>query len=357
MFTPPRCPYTDCIRHRRPGNTPFFVRRGSYHAQCRSEPVPRFSCRSCYRRFSRQTFRSDYRDHKPHANAFVIALLTSGVGLRQSARVIGLSRQGLVAKFRKVARHLGRLDRNLRGGIAGTATLQFDELETYEGRRNTRPLTLPILIDRETRFHIAAVSAPIRPRGKMSEARERAIAHDEARMGPRKDRSEEAIRRVLREGARLCASAQTVVLQTDEKVSYPKHAKEAFGEKRLRHETTNSKLVRTTWNPLFPINHTEAMARDLVSRLRRESWLVSKKSWCLDLHLQIYMAVRNYVRPRFNYDARSPAQCMGFVDRRMTPWDLMAWRQDWGALSVHPLERRTCRSVGEVAATRRCAVA
>ena len=90
-----------------------------------------------------------------------------------------------------------------------------------------------------------------------------------------------------------------------------------FGAKRLVHERTNSKLARRTWNPLFPINHTEAMARDLTSRLRRESWLVSKKRRFLDLGLQLWMAYRNYVRRRFNYDKESSAQLLGFVRRRL----------------------------------------
>ncbi len=112
------------------------------------------------------------------------------------------------------------------------------------------------------------------------------------------------------------------------------------------HRRTNSRLARGTWNPLFPINHTEAMARDLTGRLRRDSWLASKVGWCLDLHLQLHMALRNYWRRRFNRDKESPAQMLGFVPRRMTAPQLLSWRQDWGQRSLHPLGRRT-QSVAE----------
>ena len=162
MFIPPRCPNSACPRHTRPGTEQFFHRHGFYKPKCRAVPVPRFICLTCGRGFSRQTFRADYCDHKPHANAQAFTLLNCGLGLRQSARVLKMSRRGFEQKFRKIARHLGHLNHNLRGSIEGVATLQFDELETYEGRRNTRPLTLPILIDRESRFHVAAVCAPIR---------------------------------------------------------------------------------------------------------------------------------------------------------------------------------------------------
>ena len=129
------------------------------------------------------------------------------------------------------------------------------------------------------------------------------------------------------------------MLYTDEKSTYPVLARQAFFGQHLVHERTNSRLARGTWNPLFPINHTEAMARDLLGRLRRDSWLVSKMRRYLDLGMAVWMAYRNYVRRRFNFDESSPAQDLGFVDRRMKPTELLSWRQDWGRRSIHPLAR------------------
>ena len=133
---------------------------------------------------------------------------------------------------------------------------------------------------------------------------------------------------------------EEVHFQSDEKSTYPGLARRAFGASRLLHVKTNSKLARMSWNPLFPINHTEAMARDSIGRLRRETWLASKKRRYLDLGLQMWMAYRNLVRRRFNRDEESPAQMLGFCDRRLTPDDLLSWRQDWGRESIHPLSRR-----------------
>jgi transposase-like protein len=339
MFQPPRCPNRRCNQHRRP-EPRFYVRRGYYRPLCRAHPVPRFRCRSCGRGFSRQTFRADYRDHRPDLNARLFVSIATATGLRQTARNIGLTYKSTRRKFQKLARHLFRLNLNLRGPLAEGAILMFDELETYEGRRNTRPLTLPLLIEKQTRFAIWSESAPIRPRGKMSKARKRAIAEDERRYGARKDRSRRAVRRALRRGAELTSGLAVVELHSDEKSTYPAAAKAAFGAARLVHRTTNSKLARGTWNPLFAINHSEAMARDLVGRLRRESWLVSKKGRSLDLAMQMWMAYRNYVRRRFNRDEESPAQMLGFVDRRMRPEQLLSWRQDWRRNSIHPLGRQ-----------------
>jgi len=339
MFHPPFCPYRSCARHSdpRPG---FCIRHGTYSAQCRAHAVQRYRCRTCRRTFSRQTFRVDFRDHRPDLNSALFLELASGLGLRQSARNLKLSLSCTVLKFRKIARHLRRLNLTLRRPIQGSsARFHLDEFETYETERNTRPLTVPMLIESESRYILWSESATIRARGKMTEKRRQAIAKAEKRHGRRRDLSRRALARTMQRAVDLAPGLGTVVLETDEKTAYPKLARGAFGKKRLVHRQTSSKLVRNTLNPLFPINHEEALARDLMGRLRRESWLVSKKRRFLDLALQLHMAYRNLVRRRFNYDEASPAQWLGFVPRRLTPEEVLSWRQVWGRRSVHPLSK------------------
>jgi len=339
MFRPPCCPHRACSQHLRP-RPDFCVRAGTYHPKCRSHPVQRYRCRHCRRTFSRQTFRADYRDHKPDRNARLFMLIASGVGIRQSSRQIGLTLRNTQNKLRKIARHLRRLNLNLRSKLEGPARFHFDELETYEGQRNARPLTVPVLIESSSRYIVWAESGTIRPRGKMTPKRVKAILESQRRHGIRRDRSRRAIRRTLNRGADLLEDSTRLVLETDEKSSYPDLARRAFRTARLSHVKTNSKLPRTSWNPLFPINHEEAVMRDLMGRMRRESWLVSKTRRYLDLGLHVHMAFRNLVRRRFNYDEDSPAQLLGFAPRRLSPTEVLSWRQDWGQRSVHPLSRR-----------------
>jgi len=345
MFQPPRCPYPECPRFARP-EPGFYQRSGSYRAKCRPHPIPRFLCKTCGRTFSRQTFRMDRHDHRPDLNAKLFQLLASGVGLRQSARMLGLSRRCVELKARKIGRHLRQIDLNLCGLLPEGCELAFDELETYEGRRRTRPLTVPLLVETTSHFILWAESAPIRPSGKMSEARLAAIAEDEARYGPRRNLSRSAILRTLRRGAARTSHLERVVLITDEKTLYPALASEVFGAARLEHRTVNSEVARSTWNPLFPVNHTEAVMRDLMGRLRRDSWLVSKRRRYLDVALHVFIAFRNWVRSRFNGEDFSAGQMLGFVPRRLTIGELLSWRQDCGALSPWPLSRKA-RSIAD----------
>jgi len=342
MFEPPRCPYESCFNHDDPAPD-FYEHHGSYKPLCRPRRVPRFRCKRCRRTFSRQTFRADYRDHKPHLNAPLVELLCAGVGFRKAGRLLRLSRRCTELKSRKIARHARGLDRNLRRAATEarpdpkTLRLHFDEFESYEGRRNTRPVSIAVAIESESRFLLAARAAPIRPRGKMTDQRRAAIAKDEEVYGKRPNRSIAATRAAFRLARDVSPTSERVVLQTDEKTTYQALARAVFGPDRLEHRQTPSVAPRNTSNPLFPINHTEACLRDWIGRLRRESWLVSKRRWFLNWHLRLYAAWHNWVRPRFNYDSQSPAQRLGFVRRKLRTTELTGWRQDWEGRSPHPM--------------------
>ena len=99
-------------------------------------------------------------------------------------------------------------------------------------------------------------------------------------------------------------------LQTDDKSSYRVLGREVFGDS-VRHETTPGQMARGTFNPLFPINLTLAMTRDNCGRLRRQSWLVTEKRRCLQLHLHVFAAYRNYVRRRHNTDEPDDTPAFG----------------------------------------------
>jgi len=102
MFRPPRCPHEDCSQHARPA-VRFFIKKGSYTVRCRRRRIPRFLCRTCGRGFSSQTFRPDFRDHRPEVNARVRRLIEAGAGLRETARRVGLSQDCTARKIRKLS--------------------------------------------------------------------------------------------------------------------------------------------------------------------------------------------------------------------------------------------------------------
>lgn len=344
LFVPPRCPNTLCDQHLRP--TPrFFWRRGYYHPACRRERVPRFRCRSCRRGFSRQTFRQDYCDRRPATNVVLFMLLASGVGLRQAGRFLQMNPRSVQDKKLKMTRMLALLHDNLSPTLTKGSCFVLDEEETYEGA-SIRPLTMPVIIEKQTWFVVATAVGSIRRLAPLGSAR-RARQDWEERHGPRPDQSSACVRKVLQELARK-VPARTILLRTDQKQSYATIAREVFRE-RLVHETTAGSLLRNTSNPLFPINVTLAMTRDNCGRLRRRSWLVTKKAERLQNHLAIFTVYRNYVRRRFNRDkeAQTPAVLLGLLPRNLDREEVLAWRQDWGDISIHPMSSNGLHTVRE----------
>ena len=343
VFVPPRCPNQHCEQHTRP--TPRFYRRcGSYWPRCRSEPVPRFRCRSCRRGFSRQTFRHDCRDRRPECNEPLFKLLTSGVGLRQSGRFLGLDIHSVQNKKRKMARTCRLLHDNLSPTLPAGRTYVFDEEETYEGA-SIRPVTMPVLIEKDTWFVVGTAVGSIRRLAPVGQKRRLRQELEEQKHGVRQDMSTSCVREVLQQLARRVDGSR-LVLRSDQKASYGPIAKEVFGE-RVVHETTAGTRIRNTHNPLFPINTTLAMTRDNCGRLRRRSWLVTKQRRYLQSHLELFIVYRNYVRRRFNRDRRraTPARLLRLLPRQMHPSEVLAWRQDWAALSIHPMSRTAARTV------------
>lgn len=333
-FSVPRCPNTDCYLHDQPVRG-RIIRWGFFLADCRDEREQRYRCKECRKTFSRQTFRHDYRDRRGDCNGRLYELLTSGMGLRQAARVLKIGATTAQKKFRKLARTCQLLHENLCVKLPTGRAYLMDEEETYE-QASIRPLTVPILIEKKTCFVVATAVGSIRRLAPQGTARRRRQDKDEKRRGRRADESRERVKEVLRSLKRRVTGS--IELLTDQKSTYATLAREVFGE-GVAHATTAGSAPRTTHNPLFPINLMIAMSRDNCGRLRRHSWLVSKLAHWLRGQLSIFTVFRNYSRRRFNYDKEreTPAQILGLVPRQLHSWEVVRWRQDWGSRSVHPM--------------------
>lgn len=330
-FLPPACPYRSCSFHRRDPPLPFFWRAGHYrtHRPDRSPrpPIPRFRCRSCYRYFSSRTFSVDFRFRHPELTPWALEQLVSSVSLRQASRLGRLSRAALERRLVRYGLHCRRLLRwasrtHLRRRLPGPFFL--DEAESFEGSRLRAPLTVPMAIEGESRYTVAFAVGTLRPRIPRKDPRWRPSA--------RLDRSRVVVGRCLAEIAAVAVPGAEVL--TDQKPGYRAWLRSADPKARLRHEPCSGKLPRGKENPLFPINHLLAMARDGLSRLRRRTWCASKRRARLWLHLSLYVAWKNFVRVRFNGERYSAAQHAGVTRRRWRIEELAGGRLDLGPASL-----------------------
>jgi hypothetical protein len=185
---------------------------------------------------------------------------------------------------------------------------------------------MPVLIGRRSYFIVDLETAPLPCRGGLSPADRKRKEVREARFGPRRSGSREAVSKCFKTLAEVHSPSMPVVVETDLKATYPGILREHFGD-RLAHARTSSKLKRDYSNPLFPINHTLAMTRDGLSRLVRRTWAASKLRERLEWHAWIWAVWRNYVRGITNAAPNvAPAMAAGVARKRWSIVRICAWR-------------------------------
>ena len=325
VFEPPRCPYPACAASA-PAAHYAYILRGFYSRKCDGRWVQRYRCLTCKLSFSDQTFRVDYRYRKPHLDGPIFDAFVSKVTHRQSARALHTTRKTVERRLRRYGEHarLFHQARVLGKKLAGV--FQLDEAETFETDRRLQPVTLPVLIERDSRFFVHVETAPLPARKASMPALERRLRDHEARHGKRTSGSRAAVKHCFEALARLHDAKSKLLIQTDMKATYPVILREVFGEQGFVHQQTHSKVQRDHDNPLFAINHTLAMLRDGLSRLVRRTWAHAKLRARLELQTWIYVLWRNYVRYVTNQRKQeSPAMIVGVEQAKWTRSGVLGW--------------------------------
>lgn len=328
-FVPPSCPRAECAASQ-PSHPFRYRRRGTYRRRCDGRSVPRFLCLTCRRSFSVQTFRVDYRWKKPALDALLVKDFVSKVTLRQSARTLGVTRATVERRLDRYGLHARRFHEARMEGKELAGTFQLDEGESFEENRREKPLTLPVLIERSSRFlvHVEVASLPSRPSAGGSKRR----GAPSSSSSSRRSGSRAAVKRCFETLARHRSSTTRPFVQTDRKTTYPSILREVFG-KDVLHERTISTRKRDVTNPLFAVNHTLAMLRDGLSRLVRRNWAHAKRAVRLERALWVYLLWRNYVRSVTNERRdESPAMAAGVETEPWTTRGIVGFSAEFPSL-------------------------
>jgi transposase-like protein len=119
-FRPPRCPFSDCPSAAR--RSFRWRRKGHFRRRCDGRLIQRFSCLHCRRGFSTQTFRLDYRLHRPRLGLVLFKDFVSKVTHRQAARTLGCSRRTLAHRLRLFGDHCQAFHRRALERAASSST-------------------------------------------------------------------------------------------------------------------------------------------------------------------------------------------------------------------------------------------
>jgi hypothetical protein len=188
-----------------------------------------------------------------------------------------------------LARHQNYLQR-LKRGRASVMEVQFDDLETFEHTK-LKPLSITLAVEKDTRFILGFEVSRMPAKGLLAK---RAVR----KYGPRKDERAEGRRRLFRRIQSVIHENATI--ESDQNPHYAPDVREFFphaihlGHKGQRGAVTGQgELKKTTFDPLFSLNHTCAMLRANINRLFRKTWCTTKRLQALCDHLEIYVLYHN----------------------------------------------------------------
>jgi hypothetical protein len=209
---------------------------------------------------------------------------------RRIAPAVKVNRKTVVRKFLFLAPLATEALAYFNSKFPKATEVQFDEMESFVHTK-CKPLSIPMAVENKTRrilgFDVASMSA----KGPLSRISLK-------RYGPRQDDRKTA-RVGLLEMLKESVSAHAL-FRSDKHPSYPEEILRVFPH--AQHETVKGKrgavtgqgeLKKTKWDPLFSFNHTAAMLRENVNRLKRRTWCTTKKPDRLKMHITIYALYHN----------------------------------------------------------------
>jgi len=271
---------------------PHIVRDGTFFRADDAKFVQRYKCKLCQKKFSSATFKPTYRQKKRRVNSTVRFAFASNMCPRDIAELVGVNLKTIAARLvwqAKLSREKHRL--YLQAFIQQHGPIkcvQFDDLITFEHTK-CKPLSVPIAVIDGKRIPLCFAVASIPAFGHLAK-----ISRE--KYGKRIDDSRPQRRALFEELTQLLP--QDVTFKTDGHQHYATLIKRYFPDGK--HEVFVSQrgaivgqgeLKKTTFDPLFSINHTFATMRAKVNRLNRRTWCTTKKPDRLNDHLAIFVDV------------------------------------------------------------------
>jgi transposase-like protein len=303
MLTPPFCPNRFCRHHITPLQPDWYILRGTYSTAAFGT-VQRFSCKTCNKRFSEQTFRLDYYVKKPRSYLKVLQWRVGGCGIRDVGRYLGFSHQAVINRIYRLARQALAIHATLTASLHLREDLAADGFESFVGSQY-HPNNIHLLVGCDSQMLYTFDYAHLRRKGRMRPDQrtrraqiERSLMHNRRSVYRSFSNLAEELHRLL-----TTTERSETVLHSDEKGEYPRVLKhhpelqEMLESGRLTHKRTSSLLPRTGSNPLFPVNYMDRQLRKDNANHVRETVEYSRNTNNCMAQMAIYQLQHNCRKP------------------------------------------------------------
>ena len=174
--------------------------------------------------------------------------------------------------------------------------VQLDEMFTFEHTK-MKPIAISVIVDADNFRILGAVAARSPATGHLAEKSRKKYGKRLDETPGKRDKLLESLKAVIDPGC---------CFQSDMHTEYPGVIGEHFPE--ASHEATKGRKACITgqgelkeggFDPLFCINHIQALLRDRIKRLARRTWCTTKKIEYLQMHLELMLDYYNReMRPK-----------------------------------------------------------
>jgi transposase-like protein len=309
MTYPEFCPDSACINHIEPSHNRWFKKFGFYRTNLCGR-IRRFRCLSCGKTFSTRTFSIDYFSKKAIGYRDLLLRHNEGMSIRGISRSIGSSCGSVQNRIDRLTRQAIAIHEPLRKKAALTEDICIDGFVSLDVSRYF-PSENTISISGGSRFFLDISHATRRRSGTMSEHQKERAAVLYSRVDIERDSVARTFQDLLStiETERPPQNRRPLIIVTDDKKAYQRAIcrsrlwKNQTEERLLVHFHQNSKLPRTSSNPLLASNYIDGEIRKDQANHRRETNCFNRNVANGMSRLCLYLISHNYFK---KFDVKAP---------------------------------------------------
>lgn len=322
-WAPPHCPNPNCIHHNNTDDHWPFKKIGYFRRLQTPSRIQRFTCKTCKRSFSTQTFAASYWQKRPDLDAAILMKTVGCMANRQIARDLNVSPKTIDRHLSRMARHCMLFHSQMMQHSPPVHEIVVDGFETFEFSQYY-PIHHHVAIDKETDFFLYFTDSELRRKGRMTEAQKRRRQELEMKLGrPDPKAIEKDMREVLEV---VLKGTDNVIVHSDDHKAYQRSMKTLATE--ISHRITPGSEHRDKNNLLWVVNLLDLLIRHSSANHKRETIAWSKRRQASAERLVILLVWRNYMKGRREKKRGSPTPAMerGMMDRPLAIAELFGGR-------------------------------
>ncbi len=332
-WAPPHCPNPSCLHHNNIEETWPFKKIGYFRRLQTPTRIQRFTCKTCKRSFSTQTFSSTYWQKHPDLDVSILMKTVGCMANRQIARDLKVSPETIDRHLSRIARHCMLFHNRMMQDLPPTPEVVVDGFESFEYSQYF-PIHHHVAVDKETDFFLYFTDSELRRKGRMTDAQKRRRQDLELKLG-RPD--PKAIEKDMRELLEVVLNGtETATVFSDDHRAYPRSMRTL--ETKISHRITPGSQHRDKNNSLWVVNLLDLLIRHSSANHKRETIAWSKRRQSSAERLVILLVWRNYMKRRREKGRRSPTPAMelGLLGRPLEIKELFTERIFRGHCELPP---------------------